>query len=526
MKYTKKVSKMGLFGNDKKQNFNTKTSLDSSLGRGITSIQKAKDEMFFKPIRVNPKTKITNGNKNYYGENHFSQESYYVDDSEVTHEILIGTTGSGKGVLIGNRVYEAIQKGKGVIIIDPKKDVFLPQICKETLEEMGRKDDFQVVSFPENFGYSGINKFDDYKDIANKFIDMLGLEPSENPGIDYYRKNSRVALRKILKIFFSGDLGILVKKDFTDILKHIRHIKEDLEKQVLYEKELSKTKPNANLLDKYSKRFFDTKKVDDIYWETTDVETFDSLSKSLAEIAESGTIFSKYTLEGALYEGKVLYLRVDMLDIASLKMTKLMMTDAIQQARKKTANTIIIADELSFYVNFTISSALATVRSMGLKYILALQDLAQMPDGLREAILSNCNLKLFYKISDKSTLEWVEKIGGYELVSKFSKKDNETSISQDVESNLNVTKLRAMPRTGTAIVIAEADNTPCIIDTNFIAVKQEFDWSKHETRTDNISLSDIDKKSKEANYEVFIKNKKCLLEDSDLFGYEFDSLEI
>jgi len=516
---------MSLFNDKQKKSFNQSSSLDSSLGRGLTSIERARKELFYKPERVNPITRMKK-KLNYYGENHITKEPYYVDDSEVTHEILIGTTGSGKGISIGNRVYEAIKKGKGVIIIDPKKDAFLPQICKEVLEKEGRPDDFQVVSFPDNFGYSGINEFDDYKDVANKFIDMLGLEPSENPGIDYYRKNSRVALRKILKIFFNGSLGVIVKKDFTDILNHIRYLKEDLEKADLYEKELSKNKPNVNLLSKYEKRYFDTEKIEAIYWETTDVETLDSISKSLAEVSEAGTIFNKYTLEGALYEGKVLYMKVDMLDVASLKMTKLMMTDAIIQARRKTANTVIIADELSFYVNFTISSALATVRSMGLKYILALQDLAQMPDGLREAILSNCNLKLFYKISDKSTLEWVEKMGGKELVSKFAKKDNDTNISQDTEDNLNATRLRAMPRAGTAIVIAEADYTPVIIDTNFIAVSQEFDWSKHEKVQEDLDLFDVDKKSNEANYKVFIKEKKSLLADSDLFGYEYGSLEI
>lgn len=517
---------MSLFNDKTKQSFNKKHSVDSSLGRGITSIERAKQELFYKPDRVDP-TKFMKQGLNYYGQNHFTQQPYYVKDSEVTHEILIGSTGTGKGVLIGNRVFEAIKKKKGVIIIDPKKDSFLPQICKETLTKEGRPNDLQIVSFPNNFGYNGINEFDDYKDIANKFIDMLGLEPSENPGIDYYRKNSRVALRKVLKIFFDGSLGVVVKKDFTDILTHIRHLKEDLEKAELYEKELSKNKPNANLLAKYEKRFFDTKKIEAIYWEKTDVETLDSLSKSLAEISEAGTIFKKYTLEGALYEGKVLYVKVDMLDVASLQLTKLLMTDAIQQARRKTANTIIVADELSFYVNFTLSSALATVRSMGLKYILALQDLAQMPDGLREAILSNCNLKLFYKISDKATLEWVEKMGGKELVSKFSKKGNDTNITQETEDNLNTTRLRAMPRAGTAVVFAEVDPAPVIIDTNFIAVSKEFDWDKYENIEDErISLYDVDKKSNEANYKVFIKERKELLKDSDLYAFEFDSLAI
>ena len=515
---------MALFNNNEKQNFNKNASVDSSLGRGITSIERAKKELFYKPTRVNPTTRMKEG-WSYYGENHFTKEPYYIKDEDTTHEIFSATTGAGKGVLIGNRVYEAIFKNKGVIIIDPKKDAFLPQICLETLEKFGRKEDFQVVSFPENFGYSGINEFDSYKDVANKFIDMLGIEPSENPGIDYYRKNSRVLMRKILKIFFAGDLGVIVKKDFTDILKNIRHVKEDLEKAELYEKELGKNKPNSNLLSKYEKRYYDTNKIEQIYWERTDIETLDSISKSLAEIAESADIFSNYTLDGALYNKKVLYVKVDMLDVASLKMTKMLLADAIIQSRRKTANAIIIADELSFYINFTISSALSTVRSMGLKFILALQSIYQMPDGLREAVLENCNIKLFYKISDLKSLEWIEKIGGKELVSTFTKNGNETTISQKTEDNLNITRIRALPRAGTAIIIAEADSTPVIIDTNYIAVQNEFEWSKYEKRKEN-SLHDVDKKSKEENFKVFIKNKKSLLHDSDLFAYEFDSLAI
>jgi hypothetical protein len=87
---------MSLFNSDSKQKFNKEVSVDSALGRGATSIAKAKKELFFKPPRVNPVDKIAVDDRNYYGENHFTKESYYVDDSEVTHEILIGSTGTGK----------------------------------------------------------------------------------------------------------------------------------------------------------------------------------------------------------------------------------------------------------------------------------------------------------------------------------------------------------------------------------------------------------------------------------------------
>lgn len=504
---------------------------DSNLGRGITSIESAKEELFFDYDRTDPIPKIKNGverDLTYYGQIHEKKnsEEFYLKESDTTMEIFVGSTGTGKGVLLGNKALEAIERKKGLIIIDPKTDAFLPQICFEALQKQGREEDLQIVSWPNNFGYMGINEFDTHIEVANKFIDALGLEESDNPGVDYYRKNSRVLLKKILKYFFNGDLGVIVKKEFKDILVHIRHLKEDLEKGDLLQKELSKTKPNANLIEKYEKRFFDPDIIESLYWDNTDADTLDSISKSLAEIAEGGEIFDKYTLEGALYEGKVFYMKVDMLDVSSLKMVKMMVTDAIQQSRRKKANTIIIADELSFYANKTISGALATVRSMGLKFLLALQDLAQMEDGIREAILSNCNVKLFYKISDKTTLEYVEKIGGQELVTNYSVSGNETKLGQGQEAQLNATRIRALPRQSVAIIIAEALNTPVIIQTNFIAVGREFDWNKHNFREDHHNLSNVtareDKKADD-KFRVFLKEEKRLLEDSDLFAVSFGS---
>jgi type IV secretion system protein VirD4 len=507
----------------------------SNLGRGITSIESAKEELFFEYERTDPKLiikKCTENNLTYYGEIHNQEnesKSFTLKESETTMEIFVGSTGTGKGVLLGNKALEAIYKKRGLIIIDPKRDAFLPQICLEALTIQNREDDFQVVSWPDNFGYMGINEFDNFIEVANKFIDALGLEESDNPGVDYYRKNSRVILKKILKIFFEGSLGVLVKKEFIDILNHVRHLKEDLEKADLYQRELAKPKPNNNLLQKYEKRYFDPKLVEALYWDKTDPDTLDSLSKSLAEIAESGNIFKQYDLTGALYEGKVLYFKVDMLDVASLKMIKLMITDAIQQSRRKNANTTIIADELSFYANKTISGALATVRSMGLKFLLALQDLAQIEDGIREAILSNCNVKVFYKISDQKTLEYVQTIGGQELVTNYSTTGGESKIAQAQEDFLNPTRIRALPRQSVAIIIAEALNTPVIVQTNYIAVSREFIWDTHDKPKNGISKLDLStpvEKPKEDKYKIILKEEKRLLEDSDIFAIEFDSEEL
>ena len=526
---------MSFFSQNQNQNQNEMIGVGSKYGNPVTSRTLAKKELFFKPKRIDPVPFIkeaSNKDLNFYGFYHNkdkNQEAFNLEDSETTMEIYVGSTGTGKGVLLGNRALEAIKKGKGVIIIDPKKDVFLPQICKEELERQGRADDFQVISWSDNFGYDGINEFDTYQNIANKLIDGFGLEETGEGGVDYYRKNERIMLKKVLKLFFDGSLGVIVKKDLKDILQHIIKLKEDLEKQELLEQEMSKNKPNFNKMKELEKRFFDTNLIDKIYWDKTTVETLDSLTKSFNELLEAGNIYKKYDLQGALYNSKVIYFKVDMLDISSLKMIKLMINDAIQQARVKTANTIIIADELSFYANKTIAGALATVRSMGLKFLLALQDLAQMKDeSIRNAILSNCNVKLFYKISDKTTLEYVEKIGGKDLVTKFTKSiEKGDTFSQDLEDYLNATKIRALPRAGVAIVIAEALASPEIIQTNFVAVSKQFNWDSYE-KPDNITLSSIKSniESKKYNFRTFVKDERKLLENSDLWAVEFGTEDI
>jgi hypothetical protein len=529
---------MGFFTPNKQNEIEIKKEMrvETKLGRAITSINSAIEEMYkniepFDPVPYIDEAVRTN--KTFYGRYHTGEnagEPFFLDEKDTTMEIYVGSTGTGKGVLLGNKALEAIKKRKGLIIIDPKTDGFLPEICKEELERQGRPNDFQVVSWPYNFGYDGINENDDYIAVSNKLIDAFGWEESDNPGVDYYRKKQRVMLKKVLKLFFDGTLGVLVKKDLNEIAFHIIKLAEDLSKQEQMEKELSKSNPNYNKINELEKRFFDTNKLLSVHWDDKAVETLESIAESFDELIQAGNIYKKYDLTGALYEGKVIYFKVDMLDISSLKMIKLMINDAIQQARAKKANTTIIADELSFYANSTIAGALATVRSMGLKFLLALQDLAQMKDEhIRNAILSNCNVKLFYKISDKLTLEYVEKIGGKELVTKYATGLNgESKIAQDQEEYLNATRIRALPRMFTAIVIAEALPKPEIINTSFVKVSREFDWDKYN-KPDSFTLANINNKNKNKkkyNFETKVKEAKKLLENSDLYAIEFDTFPL
>lgn len=445
---------------------------------------------------------------------------------------------TGKGVLLGNRVYQSITEKRGVIIVDPKGDDFLPQIIVETLKKQNRPmSDFQVVYFPNKWGYKAIDNDDTYLEIANKLIDMFDFTPSENPGVDYHRRNGRTLLRRLLKMFFvSLDLGIYVKKDFNDIKKHIILLKEDLEKRKNYEKEMSKVRPNSELLEKFSKRFYDPKKIEEIYFADTDIATLDDLATKFQEVTEGVDFQSDINIKDALYKGKIIYFRVDMNDIASLSWIKFLITDIIQKTKKQKAKTDVFIDEAAFTATKTLSGALATVRSLGLNFSLFLQAISQLPDDLKEDILENCNFKVFYKSSNLTTLSYINEIGGIEATTKIAKSSVGQSYTQEFESFLNVTKIRAFRRTLQAVVVAEYLPYPQIINTSFIAVEKPFDWSIYrETQKEdyskikadeNLSFSFQQKKEKLEKYRVFLKEQKSLLEDSDLFGITLASEKI
>lgn len=500
-------------------------AIGSAYGRPMTTIESARSELFHHPERVDPVPWIENAikeNATYFGQYHTNNdEPFMIQNSEKTHSLIVGSTGCGKGVLLGNKVLEAIKSGRGVIIVDPKEDAFMPQIVKEEMIRNGRENDMLVFAWPNRTGYTAINKDDTHIEIANKIINALSLEEviGGNEGVNYYRRNARVLLTKILKIFFDGDLGVIVKKDFKDILQHLRHLKEDMEKEELFNKEASKPNRNENLMAKWRKRFFDPDKVSAIYWDKTTIESLDSLSKTIGEIAETANLQSEFDLREALHNGKVIYLKVDMLDAASLKMVKMMLVDAIQLSRKKKANTLIVADEASFYVSKFVASASATIRSFGLELIISVQDLTQFPEDIREEILSNMNVKVFYK-SSGATLNYLSMIGGDEVVSMISDSgDGKKSIRQGVEPNLNITRLRALPRAGVAVVVAEALNAPVVIKTNFVAVSGEFDWPKYNRPSDFKFIKYEEPKDK---FETFVEINR-IFEDSELFGVTIKS---
>lgn len=480
--------------NQKVEDYHSK-SPSSMMGRGFTSIESAKAELFVEHIPYNPLQYI-NDNMQFFGLKHTSNEPLFIPFEDSTHLLYVGPTRSAKGVALAHRAIEAIQKNFGLIVIDPKKDDFLPQVISEELERQNRSsDDLLIASFPHNFSYLGFNADDTYLEFSNKLIVALDLAPTGEPKADYYRRNERTLLKSIVEIFFNSQelLDIKFEFNYKSFAYFIKYIHSDMINTQLYGKENAKNKPNFDLLESLSKRYFDVKLYSKLNIDFDDMPTLKGLYQTILELCNA-EIYTDINLDSALYDNKIIYIQADQLDDASLKMLKILQVDIIQKAKKRAANTIVIADEISFYATKTLADSLSIIAGFGVHYILAMQDLAQLSDDvIKKPILSNCQTKLFYKTSDIETLEYIQKISGKELVTQVSKQNETTTITQMQEDYLNITRLRALKRDRVAILICEALNAPVVVQMWHIEVRNKFDWSKYLITSKNIEVTKLDK---------------------------------
>ncbi len=478
----------------------------SNFGRGVSSIESSNHELFYPAKPFNP-LNFLDENRYFLGLDHNTRQPIYLPLQDVVHSLITAPTRSGKGIFFGFKAIETIRQNKGLIVIDPKEDEWLPQVILEELQRQGREDDLIIWNWKSNFAYK-IFEYDSYVEATKKLTIMLNLiEVDNEAGASHYRKSERIVLKKVMKNFFFAFelLGVIFRHTIPHLLQFLKYVIADLTSNINFIMENNKPKPNITLLQENSKRYFDPKEFASLEFTEKDLGALESLFFSLSEFEDIMWSDNSSICE-ALYDGKIIYIKSDMLNESALKFLKFIFADIVNKAKIRKANCLVLADEISFYPTPILSSALATVAGFGVNLCLAYQDDGQLRDeNLKSAIKSNCQTKIYYKSSDVKTLEYIEKLSGKELVSKITKQGNETTIRQDVQDYLNITKQRALPKSQVAILIQESLNEPNIFDTYPIPVAHPFDW-----KTDNNRYSEMTLLKLEKNYTVkeFQESKK------------------
>jgi len=170
-----------------KQTEYTQFAPSTTFGRGVSSIQSAKVELFHPAKPFNP-LHFLDESRYFLGLDHETGEPIYLPNKDVVHFLITAPTRSGKGIFFGIKAIETIRKNKGLIVIDPKEDEWLPQIILEELMRQGREDDLIIWNWESDFSYK-VFEFDDYIEASKKLTIMLNLIEVENEaGASHYRK--------------------------------------------------------------------------------------------------------------------------------------------------------------------------------------------------------------------------------------------------------------------------------------------------------------------------------------------------
>lgn len=497
----------------------------SKFGRGMSSIDAEIALNFREALNFNPLDFLEN-EKSFLGLDHETQKPIYIKSDDIVHTLITAPTRAGKGIYFGIKSVETLREKKGLIIIDPKEDDFLPQICKEELEKQGRVEDFIIWNWNSDFGFKTFEN-DDEMDATKKITTMLNLiEVEDEAGASFYRKSERIALQKLMYLFFYSEylLNYKSEKNLLNFCKFVSYFSNDLANSIEFSKEKNKPKANIEILEELSKRYFEPKLFNKYNtFKERDIATLESLAFSLNEFENINFKENSSILE-ALKNGKCIYIKSDMLNETALKFLKFIIADIINKARKykKDTNCTIIADEISFYPTPILSAALATIAGFGVKMILAYQDDGQLVNEyLKSSIKSNCQTKLYYKSSDIKTIEYIDLLGGQELVSKFFLNGMEQTVRQEQESYLNINKQRALPKSRVGILVHESIPKPFIIDTSPIPVSQKFDWEAENNKKTVVEIKELEKKFSALEFKV----KKGDI-DEDIENEKIEKFEI
>lgn len=307
----------------------------------------------------------------------------YISDAKF-HELnmaIYGPTGTGKGVLAGILLKQAIRKGNATWLIDPKTDDNLAFIAQEGAKEAGRP-----------FVYLDLNP---------------GGKGSWHP---FKGGELRSRRARVLEAFRLGatesDSGVYRSKE-----------------RVLLDRAMNETDCSVKALYDY------------VLAETKDQE-LSQLRDSLAEWAQVSTFVPPKKKEGhsikkSLLNNAVVYVRGHRTDPIVRQATITYLGELVQELmdikKQRTSQVTIFADEISFIVSKEIGQSISTVRQFHCNMLLATQgvtDLKQVQahdksingEAFANSFNLNCQLKMIYRAGDTDTIDMAVALGGKEQI--------------------------------------------------------------------------------------------------------------
>lgn len=343
------------------------------------------------------------------------------------NKTVVGATRYGKGITFQIWAEQAIARGDTVIMVDPKRDRFLPQVLRQAANAAGRKfitlDLFDPDTSRTWSPFSGGSA----ADRRARFFDIMELT-DRGTDADHYKALAREQLFDLFDPTTNTSLPSLLAK----VIK-------------------------LSAADEDSAKALST------------------IRARLKEWAATPKLCPKpgkgFHIDRSLTEGVVVYVLGSLDDGVIRAATRAFIQEVIQEARRlqhqRSSHLCLFIDELKFLASGTIVKALATIAGFDAEIITAYQNFGDLlnPEDTRldgravlQSVLVNSQIKLIFGGTDPDTAEYVAEASGTRLkkIARFERTEinrsggeswaRQRTLGDQEEPLIPVNTVLALPR--------------------------------------------------------------------------------
>lgn len=348
-------------------------------------------------------------------------------DWQETNKTVVGATRYGKGITYQIWAEQAITRGDTVIMVDPKRDRFLPQVLKQAAEAAGRRFIILDLSDPDTPGSWSPFAGGAPADRRARFFDIMELT-DRGTDADHYKALAREQLFDLFADGVSTTIPFLQSK-----VAELSEADEDTAKA------LSTIRARLKEWASYSK---------------------------LCPKAGKG-----FKVELSLTNAAVVYVFGSLDDGVIRAATRAFLQEVIQEARRlqrqRATHLSLFIDELKFLVSDTVVKALATIAGFNAEIVTAYQNFGDLlnPDDARldgravlQSVQVNSQVKLIFGGTDPETADYVSVASGTRMkrVARYERTEINRSggetwarqrmLADQEESLIPINTVLALPR--------------------------------------------------------------------------------
>lgn len=386
--------------------FFSKLTVKNSIRRGAKTDIRNMSKETPRIANYNPKKFINLKKGVFVGLDEMVKPIYLqMDDWYKRHFLIVGSTRSGKGVVMQVLGIQSLMLGETLVVMDPKSDAFMPQIFKEQCNKLNIP--YTFVDLTKDVPQINLIADFNVRDLKNCFVEAFSQREMGSES-DVYRKNEQEFLENLAEFIIAANIGTKSSKPLSELCKDYDIIR---------------------YTDDYKSSVSDLNKL-------VKIRSINANHRSIAEIIE---------------QGGCIYVVGDLLDETMKKIQRFIFCRVVQLARtysnqNQPRNITVFADELVAHISRFVAESYTVSLGWGLKIVSAIQDLKLLrgapadlaPEFLKGAVFGNSQNKLFYRADDIDTADFLSDMTGKIIVEEEQK--------QVTRNNLNSEKLERQTR--------------------------------------------------------------------------------